>query len=143
VGDLPDVNVWLSLVFRDHPHHRAARAYWENRESRLGRVWFCRVTMLGLLRLLSQPRVMGGGALDPHQTLKIYLDLISGEGVGLHPEPAACDAALIELATADLPPRMLTDAYLASFAKAAGLRLVTFDRDFHRFAELDLLQLRL
>jgi len=30
------------------------------------------------------------------------------------------------------------DAYLAAFATVEGLRLVTFDRGFHRFAGLEL-----
>ena len=36
-------------------------------------------------------------------------------------------------------PNLWTDAYLASFARCAGLRLVTFDRGFSRFSRLDLL----
>jgi predicted nucleic acid-binding protein len=98
--------------------------------------------MLGLVRLLTQPRVMGGGALQPAQALDVYLDLTSRDGVGLHPEPASCEAALSEFMRPDLPARMVTDAFLAAFARAGRLRLVTFDRDFERFDGLDLLQLR-
>ena len=35
----------------------------------------------------------------------------------------------------------LTDAYLAAFARCAGMQLVTFDTDFARFEGLDLLVL--
>jgi predicted nucleic acid-binding protein len=35
--------------------------------------------------------------------------------------------------TQPLPARLWTDAYLAALARASGLRLVTFDRDFERF----------
>ena len=38
-------------------------------------------------------------------------------------------------------PRLVTDMYLSAFATAAGLRLVTFDRDFLRFDGLDVLRL--
>lgn len=138
VGDLPDVNVWLALVFRGHLHHGAAMAYWESRPQR---VVFSRVTMLGLVRLVSQPRVMGEGALDPRRALDVYHDLISREGVALHPEPAGCDVTLSEFTSPDLPARMMTDAYLAAFARSGRLRLVTFDRDFDRFNGLDLLKL--
>jgi predicted nucleic acid-binding protein len=34
-----------------------------------------------------------------------------------------------------------TDAYLAAFARSAGLRLVTFDRGFARFSGLEVLLL--
>ena len=39
-------------------------------------------------------------------------------------------------------PNLWTDAYLAAFSRCAGLRLVTFDQGFSRFAGLDLLLLR-
>jgi predicted nucleic acid-binding protein len=56
-------------------------------------------------------------------------------------EPATLDATFAQLLTSDLPPRLLTDAYLASHALAGGMRLVSFDRDFRRFPGLDLLLL--
>jgi toxin-antitoxin system PIN domain toxin len=136
--DLPDVNVWLALVHAGHPHHAAARRWWA---ARSGPAWFCRVTMLGLVRLLAQPRVMGEAALDSHAALGVYADLASRPGVGLCPEAAGCDAAYQRLVDPRLPPRLLTDAWLAAFATSARLRLVTFDRDFARFAGLELLEL--
>jgi uncharacterized protein len=39
-------------------------------------------------------------------------------------------------------PRYWTDAYLAAFAISAGLRMVTFDRDFEKFEGLSLLLLK-
>jgi predicted nucleic acid-binding protein len=50
LGDLPDVNVWLSLTVKEHAHHLAAQQYWH--ETAADRVMFNRVTMLGLVRLL-------------------------------------------------------------------------------------------
>jgi predicted nucleic acid-binding protein len=44
--------------------------------------------------------------------------------------------------SAKLPSRLLTDAYLAAFAKSAALRLVTFDKDFDRFDGLHSLRLK-
>jgi predicted nucleic acid-binding protein len=55
--DLPDLNVWLALAWPGHPHHSRAAAYWEDMAS--SQVLFCTVTVLGLLRLLSQSKVMG------------------------------------------------------------------------------------
>jgi len=136
--DLPDVNVWLALVHAGHPHHAAARHWWA---ARSGPVWFCRVTMLGLVRLLAQPRVMGEAVLDAHAALDVYADLVARPGVGLCPEALGCDAAYKALVTPALPSRLLTDAWLAAFAVSARLRLVTFDRDFARFADLERLEL--
>lgn len=138
-GELPDVNVWLALVHAGHPHHAAARRWWAERQG--ASAWFCRVTMLGLVRLLTQPRVMGEGVLHPAGALAVYEQISQAPGVGLLPEPATCEQAFRQLARPDLPARLLTDAYLAAFAQAASLRLVTFDRDFARFAKLDRLEL--
>ena len=138
-GDLPDVNVWLALAVQEHPHHRAALAYWQGAAQT--RAWFCRITMLGLVRLLTQPRVMGRGALAAHEALAVHDRWMALPEVGLHPEPPGCDDVLRELATPALPARMLTDTYLAAFAMAAGLRLVSFDTDFLRFESLTCLRL--
>lgn len=56
-ADLPDLNVWLALAATDHPHHRQALHYWEQQAS--PEVLFCTVTALGLIRLVSQPKLMG------------------------------------------------------------------------------------
>ncbi len=138
-GDLPDVNVWLALAVQEHPHHAQALAYWQHQAA--SRVWFCRVTMLGLVRLLTQPRLMGPGALDPAAALAAYDRFVALPEVGLHVEPPACDTDLRRLLRPALPARLMTDAYLAAFAVSAKLRLVTFDRDFSRFDDLCSLQL--
>ena len=134
-GDLPDINVWLALAVQEHPHHAAARAYWADVQAAGTSLWFCRMTMLGLVRLLCQPRVMGAGALAPGAAWAAYQGFRGVRGVGLLAEPEGCDLQLHALlAQAPLPARLWTDAYLAALSRAAGLRLVTFDRDFHRFA---------
>jgi uncharacterized protein len=139
IGDLPDVNVWLAMAVKQHPHHAAAAAYWKELAGR--RVWFCRITMLGLVRLLSQPKVMGEQALNLADALTAYQRFASLPEIGLHAEPADCARQLQRRLANDIPARLLTDAYLAAFAESAGLRMVTFDKDFERFDGLDNLRL--
>lgn len=139
-NDLPDVNVWLALSVPEHVHHGTALAWWQRGTGPT--CHFNRVTMLGLMRLLAQPRVMGAGALDPAAALAVWQRWIALPEVALHPEPAGLDATLASLARRDLPPRLLTDAYLAAFAMRAGLRLVSFDADFARFQGLHWLRLQ-
>lgn len=138
-GDLPDLNVWLALALAEHPHHRAAQAYWQ--EQAAARVWFCRVTMLGLVRLLCQPKLMGEAALGLRGAFDVYLRFAALPEVGLCTEPADCEQLLSGLLEPATPARLWTDAYLAAFALAGGLRLVTFDRDFTRFGAISKLQL--
>ncbi len=134
-GDLPDINVWLALAVQEHPHHAAARAYWADVQAGGTSLWFCRVTMLGLVRLLCQPKVVGDGVLAPGAAWAAYQRFRAVQGVSLLGEPEGCDLQLHALvAQAPLSARLWTDAYLAALSRAAGLRLVTFDRDFHRFA---------
>jgi len=146
-GDLPDINVWLALAVQEHPHHQAARRYWAAAQAEISRpsgessrrgaepcLWFCRVTMLGLVRLLCQPKAVGPGALDVPAAWGLYTQYRALPQVGLLPEPEGCDDALRAIVgTGSLPPRLWTDAYLAALSMSAGLRLVTFDRDFDRF----------
>lgn len=135
-GDLPDINVWLALAVQEHPHHAAARRYRaEAQAAGVSALWFCRVTMLGLVRLLCQPKVVGAGALRLDGAWALYEQFRAVPGVGLLAEPDDCDTHLRALVSAtDLPARLWTDAYLAALAQSSGLRLVTFDADFHRFA---------
>ena len=146
-GDLPDINVWLALAVQEHPHHQAALRYWAEVQAEIGRqgadtygggagpcLWFCRVTMLGLVRLLCQHKVVGPGALDTLAAWTLYAQYRALPHIGLLPEPENCDDALRALVgSGPLPPRLWADAYLAALSVSAGLRLVTFDRDFERF----------
>lgn len=138
-GDLPDVNVWLALSVAGHVHHRAAMAWWANGAAE--RCLFNRVTMLGLVRLLTQPRVMGDAALAAADALALWRRWADLPEVGLQADPPGLDEQLTAWAAGALPARLLTDAYLAAFARQAGLRLVSFDADFRRFDGLDWLHL--
>ena len=135
-GDLPDINVWLALAVQEHPHHDAARAYWDDiGGAARAPLWFCRVTMLGLVRLLCQPKAVGKGALTLAAAWALYQRFRAVQGVGMLVEPASCDQHLQALVgQGSLPLRLWTDAYLSALALGSGLRLVTFDTDFQRFA---------
>mgnify|MGYP006289948463 CR=1 FL=1 len=140
-GDLPDINVWLALAVQEHPHHAQAQRYWASlpppghAQSVLGPdLWFCRVTMLGLVRLLCQPKAVGPGALELRTAWQLYAQYRALPRIGLLKEPSHCDDSMRALVESlQLPPRLWTDTYLAALAQASGLRLVTFDRDFERF----------
>lgn len=138
-GDLPDLNVWLALVVHEHPHHAVARRYWHDAATTrtLGqRQHFCRATMLGLVRLLCQPKLMGEGVLGLAEAHAIYRKLRATEGVAFCADAESADTVLAAWAadpSHPLPARLWSDAWLASTAEAAGLRLVSFDADFKRF----------
>jgi len=138
-GDLLDVNVWLALAIDEHPHHRAAVEYWSN-HARTQKL-FCRLSAMGFVRLLTQPKLMADGALELVDAWRLYERYSALPTVGMLPEPDGVDTQLAGLVAKKLPARLLTDAYLAALTLCAQLRLVTFDKDFERFAGVSLYRL--
>lgn len=139
--DLPDINVWLAFSMADHEHHQRARRYWY--EESADQLAFCRVTVLGFLRLSTNASAMGGQPLTVAQAWQAYHAFRRLPEVLLADEPEDCEIWLERWALGNRPsPRHWTDAYLAAFARAGGLRIVSFDKDFTRFEGLDLLHLQ-
>jgi toxin-antitoxin system PIN domain toxin len=137
--DIPDINVWLALVDENHMHHAAALDYWHRQ--RADELAFCRITMLGLLRLSTQTRVLSR-TLTNGEAWAIYQRYLATAQVKFLAEPLNLELHLAALTlTTDLPNRLWTDAYLAALALAVNARLVSFDSDFQRFAGLDFLHL--
>jgi len=138
--DLPDINVWLALTCEDHQHHLRARQYWEVESAE--RLAFCRITMLGLLRLATNAKVMQNHPFRPAEAWKIYRDFLALPEVLFVAEPTGIEHQFVlNSETAHFPASRWTDAYLAAFASTTGFRMVSFDSDFQRFPELDFLHL--
>jgi len=122
---LPDVNVWLALVWDGHRQHERARAWFEGRA---GMRYFCRVSQMGLLRLLTQPAVMGEDVLSQQGAWQVYETLRSEAGCSLRAEPAGVESTWKTLSSREeTAHRRWTDDYLTAFAMESGLELVTFD----------------
>ena len=125
---LPDVNVWVALHHQKHLHHRFALEWFNELEERTKLV-FCRQSQLGLFRLLTTTSVMGDEVSTQQQCWAIYEKWIAGGRAVMQPEPPAIDTAFRARSHApQSAPKIWTDAYLAAFADAAGLTLVTFDK---------------
>ena len=140
VCDLPDVNVWLALLNRQHPHHSVAKAYWNSATGQ--RISFCRITMLGLLPLSINKVDMGGTSYTTTQAWQAYNSVVGLPEVSFMAEPAGIELAMQKLThlTKDGVPEW-TDAYLAAFASSAHLRMVSFDKGFKQYSGLNLLTL--
>ena len=140
---VPDVNVWLATVSEAHPSHASATRWWRERALPSGlRVAFCRLTQLGLLRLLTNGAVMGAQRRTTAQAWSDYQAALTQDAVCFASEPPRLDEVLGSLCT---PRRsstdFWTDAYLAAFAMAAEATLVTFDGGFEGITGLDALVL--
>jgi hypothetical protein len=93
---------------------------------------------MGLLRLLNNPAVMGEDVLDTAGCWAIWRRLLEDERFRFVPEePPDLDAAFERYTSGRaFSPRLWTDAYLAAYAHATGLTLVTLDHGFRAFPGL-------
>ena len=134
---LPDVNVWIALAAEGHVHHVAARDWFTAQPA--ASVAFCRITQMGLPRLLTNSSVMGRGPRTIVQAWDTFAQLRSDRRSVFAIEPNGVESAWRQLMTqAGVGPSSWTDAYLAAFAEAHSFTLVTFDTGFQRWPALKL-----
>lgn len=137
---LCDTNLLLALCYDRHSHHRAALAWLDRQGERS--VVLCRMTQLSLLRLLCHSTAMAEDVCTLPQAWSIYDQILADERFVLLSEPGNLEPVLRQLTQATTSsPKLWQDAYLAAFALAASLYLVTFDRGFQQFAGLQLILL--
>lgn len=132
---LPDVNVWLALVFEAHAHHVPARTWFDEAGDK--DCAFCRVTQQGFLRLATNPQVFGDDTLTLGAAWKCYDSLLKMPPIHFATEPPDVEQIWRQYTTAETyTSKVWTDAYLAAFAHAAKLAFVSFDKGIRRFADV-------
>ena len=139
----PDVNVWLALAYQGHQHHESATAWFAKLNGET--VYFCRFTQLGLLRLLTHPSVMREDVRNQTEAWETYDSFLQDERVSfrIEADPEPVESALRKLTSNNRSlSQQWPDAYLAAFARAAGLTLVTFDRGLRQMASGNTVLLR-
>jgi toxin-antitoxin system PIN domain toxin len=137
---LADVNVVFPLLVSRHQKRDAAVTWFDLTAA--GDVVLSRLARLGALRLLCTAAVMGRDVLQPRAAIAALEVIEADERMVLLHEPDGLDARLKALVAAcATTPNLWADAYLAAFASVAGLTLVSFDRGFSKFSDLDFLLL--
>lgn len=128
--NLLDVNVWVAAAWSGHADH-AKVARWFGATS--GPLAFCRVTQMALLRHLSNPAVLGVDAVSRKAAWSLVDQLTADPQVTFLDEPIGLAVAWRALSSrADQSHKLWTDDYLAAFAQAGDLALVTLERGFVR-----------
>lgn len=124
----PDINVWLALTWDGHAHHARARR-WFGAVGDVSRLFYCRFTQLGLLRLLSSEAVMGSDeVMNQEAAWKAYDRWRDDDRVGFLDEPPDLEPRFRVLTRLRHPaPKDWADSYLAAFALTSNLTIVTFD----------------
>lgn len=124
----PDINVWLALSYQRQVQYSKAREWFERLEED-ARACFCRLTQIGLLRLLTTEAVMGEDeVLSQAGAWRVYDRWLDDDRVLFLEEPPNLETPFRTLSHRQRPaPKDWSDSYLCAFAEAGGLRLVTFD----------------
>ena len=133
---LTDINPLLNAYNRDFPDHAAARKWWEgvvNDQEVIGLAW---VTILGFIRIMTNPRAMLNPMPvgDAVAAAKSWLDL---PNVGIvEPGPRHAEILFRLLRQVGVAGNLTTDAHLAALAIEPQARLASTDTDFARFPGL-------
>jgi len=131
-----DLNIWLALSDVGNSHNANAWR-WLNHLPADARLIFSRYTQLGLLRLLTNPAVMGDQTLTLRQAWAVYDQWLQDPRVEFYPEPRNLEAAFRQATqpfAAKQASKWVGDCWLLAFAEAARAQLVTFDRALIEFA---------
>lgn len=138
---LCDVNFIFPLCYQHHTHHHLALD-WLQTLDQAEQLVICRVSQLALLRLLCNRTLMKEEVMTLTDAWSVYDALMRDDRFVFRMEPEGVEHNLRKLTALDLPALQIwQDAYLAAFAIAANLQLITFDRGFRQFKGLDLLLL--
>ncbi|MDV6011876.1 TA system VapC family ribonuclease toxin [Haloechinothrix sp. LS1_15] len=132
---LLDVGVWLAALWQGHVHHQRVAPWFDDHD---GELVLCRVSQMGVLRLLCNSAVMGDDVLTRATSWTVIDRLRSDERVRFAPEPPQLEQVWRALsAREDNSHKLWTDDYLAAFAQAADRPLVTLDTAFvHRYRSI-------
>ncbi len=133
---LPDVNVWLALTFDSHIHHPAAKTWFDALAGDL--CFFCRMTQQGFLRLATNQQVFGTHALTLRGAWQKYDIFQSDPRISYIGEPGNLEKHWRAFTqTQTFSPKVWNDAYLAAFAVAGGLELISFDRGLAQYSAVN------
>ena len=134
---LCDANILLALSYEQHVHHPIALA-WLNSQG-TNEVVLCRITQLSLLRLLCNASVMQADVCSLQKAWSIYDAILADSRFAFQSEHDFLEISFRKFTSTNLTsPKLWQDAYLAAFAIAANLQLITIDRGFRQFSGLNL-----
>lgn len=133
---LVDLNLLIYSVNADSPHHEKSRAWWEKKLGQSSPVYLAWITIIGFIRLTTQPRILPSplSAVQSQEIVDLWLR---------HPsnrlsEPRERHWPILKnlLTISGTSGRGVTDAHLAALAVEHDLELCSSDQDFARYPGL-------
>jgi hypothetical protein len=133
---LPDANVLLYAVNSDAPNHDVARSWLDGALSGGRTVGFTWSVLLAFLRLSTHPAIFPRPLEVEEASEQIRAWLRGPTATIVEPGGRHVDLLASLLAASGVGGNLVGDAHLAAIAMEHGAELVSFDRDFARFAGL-------
>lgn len=135
---IPDLNVLLYAANSASAQHHTAKQWFETQYNTGQSIGYAWVVLLGFIRLSTRR-----GILQEPLTVDTCLATIDtllnhSAASTVHPTERHIGIVARLLLGAGIAGNLTTDAHLAALAIEHGAELVTFDRDFSRFAGLRL-----
>jgi uncharacterized protein len=135
---LADTNFLVALLHARHSASERAVAWLNSQEEGPKIILLCRVAQMGALRILTNPAWLKEEVLPAAAVWEAWDLLLTDNRFSRVQEPARLEEVWRRLTRSLAAGRCAeTDIYFAAFAIAGGHRLVTFDRGFRQFEELD------
>lgn len=134
---LLDVNVIVGVLRADSDLHEVARTWFMSTAGSTAPILVLPETLAAAVRILTNDRIWTQTSTTREATLAVD-DLIEGarlQVVGSSPSAWSQFQALVT--SLSLRHRDVPDALLAAQARALGAQLVTFDRGFQAYPDLD------
>jgi toxin-antitoxin system PIN domain toxin len=126
----------VALAFDAHPAHLAAMAAFSS-ASNARPACFCRSTQQSFLRLSSTPamlRAYGVSGMTNAAALRTFEGFVANPAVAYREEPGNITILWPRVAgRSTASPKVWMDVYLAAFAIAGSMTMVTLDGDFNTY----------
>ena len=133
---LPDINLLVYALDESSPRHDRARLWWEARLNGTRMICLPWVVILGLIRLLTNPRIYQN-PYAPAEILSIIESWLALPHVRIiHPSEGHFQLMRELIEQVGTAGNLTTDVHLAALAIDRGLVLHSHDTDFARFPKL-------
>ena len=135
---LVDANVLLYAYDSESPYQEAAKRWLEAELSSGRSVRFALVTLLAFVRIASDRRIFSRPLTPAEACSRIEAWLALPNARVLQPGPRTWTLLSELCVSGQAKGAMVMDAHLAALALEHGASIVTTDRDFTRFPDVDL-----
>lgn len=131
---LVDANVLIYAVNEDAPHHAAARDWLDGALSGAATVGFSWTVLLAFVRLITKAELFDAPLSVDDAFDQVDQWLAAPAAVVIEPTARHVDLLRSSLGERGAGANLVADAHLAALAVEHRGQIVSFDRDFDRFA---------